>query len=190
MPSFGSSCWIERPAHPGVQLRSLVQRLTGPLSRSGRSRNLHLRFFGSTFLENDGTCKRLAVDKLLPRLQQHHVISVVLEFGRLALRDWNGLDLAHGWRAFAAIDRVLYGEIRERTADAQQGVGFGRIVPDRHHKREIDTDLIGRRHPGVRHLQRFTCRGEPARQPKSNSNQSEHKKRNPAAAIKPCAIST
>jgi hypothetical protein len=91
---------------------------------------------------------------------------------------------------------VLYGEIRKRTADAQYGVGFDRIVPDRHHEREIDTNFVRRRHPGVCHLQRVTCRSQSGRQPKANSNQSEHEKswfsgqRNPVAAIKTCAFST
>jgi hypothetical protein len=67
---------------------------------------------------------------------------------------------------------VSYGEIRKRTADAQYRVGFGRIVSDRHHQREIDTNLVGCRHAGARHLQFVACGSEAGRQPKS-SNQSE-----------------
>ena len=118
--------------HVGSSGWTNVRLVRVSLSRSGRSRNLHLRFLGAGLLENDGAGERLAGDELLPRLQQHHMISVSREFDRLVLWNRNRLDLAHGGRAFAAIDGVLYGKIRKRTADAQYRVGFGRIVSDRH----------------------------------------------------------
>jgi hypothetical protein len=118
---------------------------------------MHLRFYRSGFLKVHRTTERLAGDKRLTRLQQHEMILVGFQHEAGSWRDRNGRNCAHGRRSLAAINRMLFGEIRHWTPDPQERVRIIGTVLDRHQKRDVDPDSIRCRHPRLRNLQGLTA---------------------------------
>ena len=60
--------------------------------------------------------------------------------------------LDHGWCAFAAVDNVTFGKIRDRATNAKQRVGAVCLILNQHRQGKVPTLFVDRRHARIRYL--------------------------------------